>query len=350
MRTNRLPAFCCLLFLPACQASGTLGTLESGPRYTTEGPASIPGAGDSALPTDTADPVDTDAPPIEVDCSALPSEPTEKVEVEGARGYHGLVFDDDGYMLGWDGRSGLVGARSDGTSELRVPGIDSAEQLVRFDDGRIFVLNQWEEGVDLITPEGGRTSFVRGLNGFWPYGLVLGPDGMLYVVDGNIYRLDPDTADMTLLYSGTSEWMMPHTVGFSLDSRTMYIAMVGEGWMYSVELDEELNFVGEPAPFAYMDGGWQDTAVVDVCGNIYVSDYYTSRVYRVTPEGEASLFMQARSSGYPHALAWGTGEDGWDALSFYAPLPYAGNSVVRYAVGVPDGKYVREWNGVRVGR
>ena len=91
---------------------------------------------------------------------------------------------------------------------------------------------------------------------------------------------------------------MPHTVGFSLDSRTMYIAMVGDGWMYSVDLDEDLNFVGEPAPFAYMDGGWQDTAVVDVCGNIYVADYYTSRIYRVTPDADWEVFHQADSRGF----------------------------------------------------
>lgn len=335
----------------ACTVNGKLpSTDDDGVDVTTEGPSSIPGQPDA----DTGDTGDTDDPLIEVppdyDCSALPSEPVEKTQVEGARGYHGLVFDDAGQLVGWDGRSGLVAATSDGDSELWVPGVDSAEQMVRLDDGRTFVVNQWEFGVDVITPEGARTSFVRGLSGYYPYGIVQGPDGNLYVVDGNIYRLDPDTAELEQLWGSDDEWLMPHAAGFSLDSRTMYISMVGDGWLYSVALDEDLNFVGEPDRFAYLEGGWQDTAAVDACGNIYVSDYYTSRVYRVTPEGESEIFYQATGGGYPHGLVWGTGRDGWGNTTLYAPLPYARYTVAAYEIEVPDGKFVREWNGVRVGR
>ena len=87
-----------------------------------------------------------------------------------------------------------------------------------------------------------------------------------------------------------------------------------------------------------------------MCGNIYVADYYTSRIYRVSPEGEAEIFHQANSQGYPHGFIWGTGADGWDELTLYAPQPYDRNSVYAYSIGVPDGGLVREWNGERVGR
>jgi hypothetical protein len=351
MRSNLSHLF--LLAAVGCTSSGKVEGPESAADNPIEGPESIPGqedsdSGDSADPGDSGD-SGWEFPP-DLDCAALPDAPLSKGQAEGARGYHGLVFDDDGRMLGWDGRSALVGARSDGSSEVVVPGIESAEQMVRMEDGRIFVVNQWEFGVDVISPSGSRSAFVRGINGAWPYGLVLGPDGKLYVVDGSIYRLDPDTAELEHLWGTGDEWFMPHTVGFSLDSRTMYIAMVSDGWMYSVELDDNLDFLGEPERFAYLDGGWQDTAVVDVCGNIYVADFYTSRIYRVSSEGEAEVFYQARPEGYPHGFAWGTGKDGWDDQTLYAPLPYAGNSVATFEVGVPDGRLVREWNGVRVGR
>ena len=346
------------MLVAGCAIEPTPVEFEKEPQRTSVGPASMPGDSDpdpgddpdTSDPQDSGEPGDTGGPPLDVDCSALPSEPVDVTVVAEARGYHGLVFDEDGRIIGWDGRSGLVAAGSDGSSELFVPGISSAEQMVRLDDGRIFLVNQYEFGVDLVTPDGSRSAFVRGLNGEFPYGIVLGPDGKLYVVDGNIYRLDPDTAELTTLWNNERRRSMPHTVGFSLDSRTMYIASVGDGWMYAAELDENLDLVDEPEQFAYMEGGWQDTAVVDVCGNIYVADYYTSRIYRVTEEGDVETFFQTNERGYPHGFIWGTGSDGWDDHTLYAPQPYAQNSVKAYEIGVIDGSAVREWNGVRVGR
>jgi len=337
------------LVVSGCSSEGKLPGGFDGVLYTTDGPESPPGSTDSGGDSGDTDDTGID-PPIDVDCDALPSEPTEKIEVEGARAYHGIVFDDDGNLLGWDGRSGMVAAKSDGTAEVFVPGVESAEQMVRMNDGRVFLVNQWDYTVDVISPEGARSVFARGLSGYYPYGLVLGPDKNLYVVDSNIYRLDPDTAELELLWGSTDEWLMPHSIGFSLDSRTMYIAMVGDGWLYSVDLDENLDFVGEPEPYVYLEGGWQDAVGVDVCGNLYVPDYYTSRLYKVTPEGDAEVFVQARAGGYPHGLEWGTGRDGWSDTAMYAPLPYSRNTVVAYEIGVPDGARVREWNGVRVGR
>ena len=339
--------------LVACSPSGVLGELDGGAKYTTEGPASVPGQDsvDTGDPGDTGDTGDTgDVPPVDYDCAALADEPLEKAAVDGARGYHGIVFDDAGNLLGWDGRSAIVAAQSDGTAAPAVTGISSAEQMVRLDDGRIFVVNQWEYGVDVITPEGARTSLTRGLYGYYPYGITLGPDGMLYVTDGHIYRLDPDTGDLTVLWEQQTEWQMPHAVGFSLDSTRLFIAMVGDGQLFAVDLDENLDFVGNPEPYVRLDGGWQDAVGVDACGNLYVPDYYTSRLYRVTPEGEATVFHQAREQGYGHGVAFGTGRDGWSATAIYQPLPYDRNSVGMLEIGVPDGARVRTWNGVLVGR
>ena len=349
---RHMRAFITLLVLSTvgCTASGTFGSSTKAPQRTSEGPLSPPGQpdGDTGGSGDTGD--TGGPPPIEIDCSDLPSEPIEETVIEGARGYHGLAFDGEGRIVGWDGRSGLVGARSDGSAELLVPGIESAEQMVRLDDGRLFLVDQNEGGVDVITPDGSRSAFVRGLNGEYPYGMALGPDGKLYVVDGNIYRLDPDTAELTVVWTNSFRWELPHTVGFSLDSRTMFIAMIGEGDMYAVELDENLDFVGEPEPYVFLRGGWQDTITVDACGNIYVAEYFTSRVYRVTPDGDDEIFHDPRERGYPHGFSWGTGQDGWDENTLYAPHPYDGNTVRGYDIGVPDGRLVREWNGVRVGR
>ena len=42
---------------------------------------------------------------------------------------------------------------------------------------------------------------------------------------------------------------------------------------------------------------------------------------------------------YAHGFTWGTGEDGWDDHSLYAPLPYANNQVMRVEIGAPNQHY-----------
>ena len=79
-------------------------------------------------------------------------------------------------------------------------------------------------------------------------------------------------------------------------------------------------------------------------------DRLTEKIPETIGDEYREVFHQASSQGYPHGFIWGTGADGWDELTLYAPQPYDRNSVYAYSIGVPDGSLVREWNGVRVGR
>jgi hypothetical protein len=83
-------------------------------------------------------------------------------------------------------------------------------------------------------------------------------------------------------------------------------------------------------------GGWLDGLGVDACGNLFVPDYNTSSLYRISPEGLVSLYYYFGSVAYGHGLAWGSGMGGWNAEALYLPQPYDENTVVEVVIGVPE--------------
>jgi hypothetical protein len=311
------------------------------------GPDWTPGDGDTAEDTgDTPPLVDIDI----YDCDELPEELTEVRDLDGPRGYHGLVFKDD-QIVGWDSRSALVASTSDGESGVFVPGIDSAEQMVHDADGNIYFVSSWEGAVYKVYPSGGTELVATGFNHSYPYGIFWGPDGHLYVVDGRVVRLNLDTLEVTeLLVPPDSGRWIAHAANFSIDSTSLFVATVGDGDLLRLPLDEDLNPAGDPEVFASIRGGWQDSVGVDACGNLYVPEYYTSSLYRITPDGDVDQVLSGSERDYGHGVVWGSGEGGWDDLAIYMPKPYDGASVKEVIIGIPDAAKVRTWNGEKVER
>ena len=270
---------------------------------------------------------------------------------EPARGYHGLVFDDEDRIVGWDARSAIVAASSDGESDVFVPGMQSVEQMVRDDEGNIYFVHSWEGAVYKIYPSGGTELVANGFDYSYPYGLFWGPDGHLYVVDGRVVRLNIETLEVTeiLVPPGSGAWMA-HAANFSLDSTALFVATVGNGDVLRVPLDENLDPAGEYEVFSNTPGGWQDSVGVDACGNLYIPEYYTGSLFRISPDGESKRVLEGRERDYGHGVVWGTGDGGWRRDAIYMPKPYDNTSVKEVVVGVPDGSLVRTWNGERVER
>lgn len=92
--------------------------------------------------------------------------------------------------------------------------------------------------------------------------------------------------------------------------------------------------VGEARLFAsQVGGGFHDGLGVDGCGNLFVADYQTSGLHRVTPDGKVALYQQWDTQTYGHSLSGGSG--GWDELSLYLPQPFNDDTVVKVEIGVP---------------
>ncbi len=299
-----------------------------------------PDSGDS---TPTVETGDTGTPSY--DCDDLPGPDLSGQIMDWARGYHDVEFDTEGHLVGMDTQGGLVKATYDGDRQLWVPGIWGVEGMDRMADGSI-VYGSWGS-VSKVSPDGATEVLVP--NAGDVHGVTVGPDGNVYYANSGVYRYDVETGERVELVQRNPQQGHRHVV-FSLDSTQLYIATLAIGDVWVLDLDENLDAVGEPEIFARnVGGGWHDGIGIDACGNLYVAEYYSMGLYRITPDAQVqTLGQQPDWPNYGHGLDWGSGLGGWKATSLYLPLPYNGNKVKEADIEVPSGDLVRTWNGVLV--
>jgi sugar lactone lactonase YvrE len=347
------PAPCASRLSTACTAAFAAAACAPAPSTKLGGgvPDDVPelggGDGTDGFQFDTGD-EPRPRPDFDYDCDALPAFNTGDRVLEEARGYHGLAFDDDARLIGWDTRGSIVKTTYEGEREVWVPGVNSMEQITRAPGGGdYFFVDGAEAAVKRLTADGAITRVAGGL--YAGYGIVFGPDGMLYVADGGVKRIHPDTGEVTeLMPVDPSGFQFTHALQFNLDSTALMIGTIGPS-LLRLPLDEELNPSGEVEVFASFGGGWMDAVGVDACGNYWVPEYFTSSLYRVSADGsQVDSMVDARPQMYGHGLIWGTGEGGWRMDALYQPQPYKNATVREVVIGVPDGAFVRTWNGREV--
>jgi len=271
------------------------------------------------------------------DCAAIPAAPISQTVLSGAKGYHGLAFDGQGNIIGSD-NSALIKSDYQGTWNVWVPGQGTLEQFAPFPNGDIVVSSADNGALKRITPGGTVTTIAADI---WAYGVILGPDGMIYAANWDrIYRVDPDTGVATVwLTLPTQDY--PHSINFNLAYTRMYIGTVANGWtgkVFYVDLDANLDPTGDADLFASPVGdGWHDAVGVDCCGYLYIPDYWSNSLYRISPDGDTELYYEfPGSSQYGHGLIWGDGIGGWRTDAIYLPMPYGNNGVQELVIGVPD--------------
>jgi len=262
-----------------------------------------------------------------IDCDAVPTSPISETIIQGAKGYHGLALDEFGYIVGSDG-STLIRSDYAGKWSVFVPNIGACQQMTYMPDGDLAVVRD-NNTIQRVNPKGVQ-SLITSTN--WVYGLIWGPDDMLYAAGGNqITRIDPIT--------GVTEEVIQvndaHTVVFNRDATKMYVGTVSGSNLFEVEMDEDLVPTGPPTLLASF-GGYLDGLAVDACGYIFAADYSTSNLYRVSPEGQSAVFVDWQLTGYGHGMIWGNGIGGWREDALYVPLSYDGNKVKEVVTGIPS--------------
>jgi hypothetical protein len=162
----------------------------------------------------------------------------------------------------------------------------------------------------------------------------------------DITRTNLETGQ-TSVVATLPEGVGARSLNFNRDFSTLYIANAGgpaTGTIYTLELDEDLEPLGEPEIFAEGVGqGWLDGIAVDACGALYVPDSHSLRLYRVSPDGDVDVYVDWRrdETEYGHAVVFGSGIGGWRTDALYLPMPYGDNRVREIVLGVPS----RTWTG-----
>ena len=283
--------------------------------------------------------VDSGAPPVPVfDCSLVPEKPTEINELDKPRGYHDVIFDTEGNLIGSDG-SNLRASPDADTSDVWLPSVGDIQGMDWLPDGDIVAASG--SAIVRINPDDGKSVITSGLYG---YGITVGPDGMVYVggAGSSVMKLDPETGDYDAFVGGFGG-ASPRVTNFSPDYSKMYVGTLGSGGkVFAVDLDKDLEPIGDPYELASgVGGGYHDGMGVDLCGNVYVNDYNTFSMYRVTPGGDVSLMHSWTwdDPGYGHGQDFGSGIGSWRSDAIYIAQPYDGNTVAEVVVAIPGRKY-----------
>jgi hypothetical protein len=316
---------------------GDTGTWQPGRLETAPSSAvALSGASPGLSPWfDTGEDIDV---PV-FDCALVPDEPTAINELDEPRGYHDVVFDTLGNIIGSDGQH-LTQSPDPSSRSIWVPNTGDVQGMDWLPDGDLVTISGG--AVVRVNPDDGESVIASNV---YAYGVVVGPDGMVYVgANTAVLKLDPESGDYDEFVDlpGSST---PRVVNFSPDYSRMYVGTLSSmGLVYAVDLDEDLEPLDEPYVFAEgVGGGYHDGMGVDVCGNVYVNDYNTFSFYRVSPLGDVSLLKAWTwaDGGYGHGQEWGSGLSVWRTDSIYIPQPYDGNTVAEIVVGIPS----RRFNG-----
>ena len=281
------------------------------------------------------------APPPVIDCSKIPAKPTSIVQMGQPRAYHGIVFDADNNLVGND-TTHIHRASDPDNSEVWLPGVGLYEQMGRLADGDIVAVSGTYGTVERIASDGSRTVLDSGRSA---YGLVVGPDNMVYIADpwlsNTIIRIDPDTGWAEEYIAGFAGNVYAKVIAFNRDYSRMYIGTVSDaGVVMYVDLDKKLEPIGGPQLFATNAGVWHDGLGMDACGNLYVNDYGDTAMYRISEKGQVALYHDFPYNDYGHGHTWGTGVGFWDDHTLYVPQPYIGYRVSALTIGVP----AMDWN------
>jgi hypothetical protein len=291
-----------------------------------------------------------------VDCSNLPTAPLKVEELDGPRAFHDVAFDGIGKLIGANNEDLLKTAQG-GTAKVFVAGVGAVEGMDTFPNGDLVVVavasDSFEAKLVRITPEGGQQP-IASLE-YGGYGVRVGPDGFIYVAAGGaLLRVDAETGESAPVAVEMEFWE-PRVIDYSPDKKKLYVGAQGGfggipeepvdpgaedgegGLIYVFDLDDKGSPKGSPKLFAKNVGdGWIDGLSVDACGNLFVAEYFSTALYRVTPDGKSAMFQDWDDIQYGHGIEWGTGVGGYEKTSLYLPQPYDGNTVVRVDVGVPQ--------------
>ncbi len=275
------------------------------------------------------------------DCALAPDQPLSSTILSGPRGYHGLAIDEQGRMYGLDSGNTLIRSSYQGDWMPLMSDV-FAHQLAFGAGGDLFLYS--DNGLEGLTPDAQRYTVNSEISG---YGLRVGPEQQLYVADGaSVLRVDPmsGVSQVVVTVPGTAAI---RSFDFSPAFDRLYLGISGMPVQVQVTaLDASSSATGPLQVLAELsrESGFVDGVAVDACGNLYVANFQSFQLFRITKEGEKSVYLDWNSdpTQYAHGVEFGNGVGGFRLDALYLPMPYSDNKVMEVVVGVPSRSYQGE--------
>ena len=184
---------------------------------------------------------------------------------------------------------------------------------------RSLVIANWTKGsLDKVFPNGAVQTLLSGFG--YPNGLDTDVDDYVYVADqdaGTLRRVDGYTGEFTVLAQNMCN---PNGVSMGVGHDSVFIGSFGCGTVHRIDRLPDGNW-GSAYLFADIEdagGGWGlDPINVDACGWVYVGEYTTGNIWRVSPDAtQIDLMIQLPAFWIPN-MHWGSGIGGWDEKTLW---------------------------------
>ena len=280
---------------------------------------------------------DTGGPTTEpFDCAAIPTGPFN-VWTYDIQTTEDFDFDATGSVVFSDWVN-LVAVDSYGVFSVISPGIQDTRGIQVLSDGNVVAAYISEGRIGLTDrATGAGTTLLAGLSG--PNAMDVGTGDVLYVTEtgwfgGNGARvISYDTVTGATAEIATG-FAYPNGLALNNEQDVLYVSDNTEG-LYRVRKDpvdgwqpKELLF-DPPGSEAY------DGLEVDICGNVYLVQFYNGQLHRFDPEtlaGELLVDLNDSNQFLWNAIRWGSGRGIWRRDVLYVTDR---NKVFAVEVGVP---------------
>jgi sugar lactone lactonase YvrE len=203
-----------------------------------------------------------------------------------------------------------------GDEEVRATNVSAEASGTRVLPNGSVVVNRVAQGsLVRVDPNVSKTVIISDLA--YPNGMEVDPEGFVYVAEqdgGRIRRVDPMTGDQWVLATNLSA---PNGVIFGPNYEKLYFNSFGGGTVHVIEKIDDTTYSDPLLIESKPGGGGFDGINVDICGNIYITEFVTGQVWRITPDGsQVDLVVELPSAWIPN-LRWGSGLGGFEPDRLY---------------------------------
>ncbi len=193
-------------------------------------------------PAPIPEPEDTGEPEVVVDCSSMAELPVEPTRLSGFTTAEDFAFDTEGHFVSPDHNGNILKITIDGEFEVFSPNFGESAGMAYLPDGNLVVASPWRGNLEIIAPDGGRTTLIAGLS--YPNGVTVDAEGFVYVAEhdaGQVRRVNPDSGASEVIATGLYN---PNGLALGPGESTLFVNSFGGGTVHAIRRDGDGGWIG----------------------------------------------------------------------------------------------------------